>query len=99
MAIKKKTVSSNIVVKPFAVLFKRFHLIIFFVFIIGCLSAAVLLVNEILTKNPTDSAYTSSISAGSIDKATLDRIQSLHTSTDPGPLPVLPAGRVNAFSE
>jgi hypothetical protein len=97
MAVKKT--SNNIVVKPFVALFKRFHLTIFFIFVIGCLAGAVLLVNDILTKDPDDPSYASSISAGKIDQATLQHIQSLHTSEAPGATPELPAGRVNPFNE
>jgi hypothetical protein len=97
MAIKKKT-STNIVSKTFVGLFKRFHLTIFFIFIIACLSGAVVLINDILNNNAEDPNYTSSISAGSIDQNTLNRIQSLHTSSG-APTPEVPAGRINPFSE
>lgn len=97
MAVKKKT-TTNIVAKPFVILFKRFHLIVFFVFIIACLSVAVILINQILTESSIDS-NTPSSSTGSIDQATLERIQSLHTSDNPGPLPQPPAGRINPFNE
>lgn len=98
MAVKKKT-SSNIVLKPFVVLFKRFHLMIFFIFIIGCLSFAVILINDILTGNSTNDGSSSSVPSGTIDQATLNRIQSLHPSSTPVPTPTLPAGRVNPFNE
>jgi hypothetical protein len=88
----------NLIVKSIGRLFKRFHLMIFFVFVIACLSVAVVLINQILTGAPTDSEYTSSINAGSIDTATLERIQSLHTSNEATP-PQLPSGRYNPFSE
>lgn len=97
MAIKKQ--SSNFVAKLFLSLFKRFHLMIFFVFIVGCLSGAVILINRILTDSSNDDTYTSSISAGSIDEATLNRIQSLHTSKKPGATPSVPSGRINPLSE
>lgn len=97
MAVKKT--SNNIVLKPFVVLFKRFHLTVFFIFIVGCLAGAVLLVNGILTKDPEDSSYTSSISAGKIDQVTLQHIQSLHTSEASGAAPDLPTGRINPFNE
>ncbi len=84
--------------KPIKKLFKRFHLTLFFVFIIACLVGAVLLINGIL-KEPVDPNYTSPISAGSIDKATLSRLNSLHTSSQGTPAPELPAGRINPFNE
>lgn len=77
---------------------RRFHLLIFFVLIVGCLSAAVILINQTLTPAP-DEDYTSSIQAGNIDQATLERVQSLHPSSQPAPTPALPPGRINAFAE
>jgi len=98
MAVAKKS-STNIVAKPFVILFKRFHLTIFFIFIVGCLASAVVLVNQILTSKAVDDDYSSSISAGSIDQSTLERVQSLHTSSAPGATPPLPEGRINPFNE
>ena len=95
MAIHKQ---NNIVLKPIGSLFRKFHLLIFFIFIAGCLAASVILLNKTLTES-TDEGYTSGISAGSIDQGTLDRIQSLHSSSQPTPPPVMPEGRVNPFAE
>lgn len=97
MPVKKKT-SSNIVIKPFVLLFKRFHLMIFFVFIIGCLAFAVILINDILTGKSTDQTGSSTTSSTTIDQATLNHINSLHTSNN-GQTPALPAGRINPFNE
>lgn len=77
---------------------KRFHLLLFFIFIAGCLSAAIILINKTLTES-TDAEYQSSINAGTIDQATLERIQSLHPSSQPSATPALPPGRVNPFAE
>lgn len=90
--------SSNLLTKTIRTLFKRFHLMIFFVFIVGGLVGSVILVNDILIDDSTDSNYTSSINPGSIDQATLNGIQSLHTSSGV-PTPELPGGRINPFSE
>ena len=92
----KKPQSS--LVKPLGVFFRRFHLLLFFVLIVGCLSAVIILINKTLTES-SDDTYTSSINAGNIDEATLDRIQSLHTSDKPSPAPNLPQGRINPFAE
>lgn len=97
MAVKKKS-SNNIVVKPFVILFKRFHLMVFFVFIIACLAFAVILINGILT-NPDETAETQGANSGTIDQTTLERIQSLHTSGNAGATPQVPAGRINPFNE
>ena len=91
--------TSNIFAKSFKALFKRFHLMLFFVFIVACLAGAVIMLNKILTESSDTTDYTSSISAGSIDQQTLNAIQSLHTSTVETPLPAVPQGRINAFAE
>ena len=89
--------SKNTLLRPLGAFFRRFHMIIFFIIVVGCLAAAVLLINDTLTGSSDE--YTSGISAGSIDKATLERLQSLHPSSQPGPAPTLPAGRTNPFAE
>lgn len=90
--------SQNSLVKPFAAFLQRFHLLLFFIFIIGCLSAAIVLINKTLTETP-EQPYVSPISAGTIDQATLERIQSLQPSSQPVQAPALPEGRVNPFAE
>lgn len=92
----KKSQSS--LTRPFSTFIRRFHLLIFFVAIVACLSVAIVLLNETLTES-SDETYTSSINAGSIDQATLQKIQSLHPSSQPSAAPSLPPGRVNPFSE
>lgn len=93
-----ETHSKNILSKSLGTLFKRFHMIIFFVFMIAILSVVVILINQILTANPSDTTYTSSIQAGSIDETTLNRVQSLHTS-DSTATPALSSTRINPFGE
>lgn len=97
MATKKA--SQSALIKPFAALLKRFHLTLFFIFVIGCLSWAVLLINNILTEDSESTDYTSSIDAGSIDSATLERMQSLHPSSAASQPTSLPEGRINPFGE
>lgn len=77
---------------------QRFHLILFFVFVVGCLAAAVILINKTLTDSSSQE-YTSTIDPGTIDQATLERIQSLHPSSQATPQAPLPEGRVNPFAE
>ncbi len=93
--IKKK---QNNFLRPAGAFFRQFHLIIFFVFIVSCLSASVLFVNKTLSDS-SEAQYTSSINAGTIDQTTLKRIQSHHTSSELAPAPVLPQGRTNPFGE
>jgi len=97
MATTTKKPQSNLL-RPVGAFFRRFHFIIFFVFIVGCLAASVILINKTLTESSSQD-YTSTINAGSIDQATLERIQSLHPSSQPGPAPELPSGRINPFAE
>jgi hypothetical protein len=94
--IKKKPQVNML--KPIGALLRRFHMIIFFVVIIGVVAASVILINSALTDVETD-GYVSPISAGSIDQAGLDKIKSLHTSAEPVTDPVLPAGRISPFGE
>lgn len=90
--------SQNALLRPLGDFLKRFHLIIFFVLVVGCLAGAVILINNTLTEAGTGD-YTSSINAGAIDQATLERVQALHTSAQPASTPELPAGRINPFAE
>lgn len=93
-AIKKP---QSALLRPIGAFFRRFHLLMFFILIVGCLAVAVTLINKALTE-PLDSSYTSSINAGSIDESTLKRIQALHASSQPT-TPTLPTGRINPFAE
>lgn len=93
-----KNASASSLFKPLGKLFRRFHLTLFFVLIIGCLAVAVLLINITLTGKPSADDYVSPIQAGTIDEATLQRIQSLHPSSEPSQPPAA-AGRSNPFSE
>lgn len=98
MEKSKKTASINIL-KPIKKLTRRFHLTFFLVFIVAGLSGAILLINNTLEDSSTDPSYTSPINAGSIDQATLTRLNALHTSAEGSVAPVLPAGRVNPVNE
>lgn len=95
---KQKTESIDIL-KPIKKLSKRFHLTMFFVFIVACLSGAILLINKTIQDSPADTAPTASAGTQPIDQATLNRINSLHTSAEGGTPAVLPAGRTNPFGE
>lgn len=79
--------------------FVRFHLTIFIVLILALLAAAVLFLTNILNDASIGDDYQSPISAGSIDQATLDRINALHTSDDELPQPIPSNGRISPFSE
>lgn len=95
IVIKK---SQNSLLRPLGWFFRRFHLLLFFIFIVVCLGVAVIMINDTLT-NSSNQEFTSNITAGSIDQTTLDKIQLLHSSGQPGQPVALPEGRVNPFSE
>jgi hypothetical protein len=62
------------------------------------MAASVVLINQTLTESSSED-YNSNIDAGSIDQTALERIQSLHPSSEPAAAPAMPAGRVNPFAE
>ena len=84
--------------EPIQKIFRRFHLTIFFVVIVAGLGGAVLWLNSILSGASSAEGYTSTIGAGSIDQATLERIKALHTSNEAQSIS-LPEGRTNPFAE
>ncbi len=95
-----KVLSTNTLTRGLSNLFRKFHLTLFFVCIIAILVGAVIMLNKTLTDSVSESGnYTSSISAGSIDEATLQRLQTLRTSDQPAPGLTLPDGRINPFAE
>lgn len=94
VVIKK---SQNSLLKPIGAFFRRFHLLLFFILIIGCLAVAVIFINKILTDEPDD-GYMSPINPGQIDRETLEKVQSMHPSSQPT-TPTLPQGRINPFAE
>lgn len=73
---------------------------IFTVLIVGALILAVMLLSTIIDDaSGGDENYKSPIDAGSIDQATLERINQLHTSDATVPAVTLPEGRINPFGE
>lgn len=95
--MKDATLSS--LFKPIIPILKRYHITIFIVFVVAGLGYAVFTFTSLLEQTSTDTTYTSPISAGTIDQATLDRIKALHTSDETTPALVTPTGRTNPFSE
>jgi hypothetical protein len=95
--MKNASISSSF--KPILRIFKRYHITIFIVFVVAGLGYAVFSFSNLLGASSTDTTYTSAINAGTIDKATLDRIKALHPSDQTPPAPVALSGRTNPFSE
>ncbi len=95
--MKNMTVGS--LFKPLIRIFTRFHLTIFIVFIVAGLSYAVLMLNDMFIYTSDTDGYTPQNDAGTIDKATLDRINQLHTSDEAVPALDQLSGRTNPFGE
>lgn len=97
--MKKSKPSLSISFAPLTRVFHRYHLTLFIVLIIAGLVAAVLLLSNILNGASVGDDYESPISAGTIDQATLDRINALYTVDEPFP-PAQPVeGRSSPFTE
>lgn len=95
-----KNLTLRSVLKPFGLLFQKFHFTLFIVLVIAGLGSAVVLLNTMLSgQSELGDGYKSSIEAGTIDQATLDRIKELHTSNETVPAGDLPSGRINPFGE
>ena len=79
--------------------FGRFHTILFILVILAGLVYATLLLATLLNDASIGAGYESPINAGSIDQATLDRINVLHTSDGTLSEQQQPSGRSNPFVE
>lgn len=78
---------------------RRFNLTLFMLAVLAGLVAAVLLLASILNDASLGADYQSPIGAGTLDQATLDRINALHTSQETLPAATPSTGRVSPFSE
>jgi len=94
-----KNITLSSLFKPLGRLLRSIHMTLFIVFIVACLTVAVLFLNTILNDTSAADTYTSPIDAGSIDQTTLDRIKELHTSDEAVPGITFPEGRINPFAE
>lgn len=89
-------------ISPFVTIaqtFGRYHLTLFIVVLVGGLSTAVLMLNEILMQSSDTNGYTSSLNNSGFDQATIDRLKQLKSSSEASTDLTLPAGRVNPFAE
>jgi hypothetical protein len=84
---------------PLSFIVSRFQITLFFLFVMAGLIASVTLLNSIISDTTASKDYTSPISAGTIDQATLDRLRALHTSQTPTAPETHPSGRINPFTE
>lgn len=80
--------------------FRRFHTIMFFVFVSAALGYAIVNLLGSIEEVSTDNTYQSSINAGSIDSSGLEQISNLKRSDEVRSLPQLPSSpRNNPFNE
>lgn len=80
-------------------LLHRFHILLFSIFILGMLIVAVYLLNQLLITSDQANGYTAQANNASFDTATINRLNQLHSVTDPSTPLSLPAGRINPFTE
>lgn len=101
--------SQSLAMKKLGQFFKRFHLIIFFVFVVACLVSIVILVNQILTEKVVGDGQTipggtsaTPVTPGAPSEITqnpiIQRSQAFQTA-DAATVPDLPTGRVDPFTE
>lgn len=96
VVIKKNQGTSR---RLFVTFMRRFHLLVFFVFVVACLSVSVIMLNKTLTDTSAETPPPTN-TTGTIDAATLERLQSLHSSEQPPQAEdALPSGRINPFAE
>lgn len=94
-----KPTTSPSLSRPLKRFFHRFHTTLFILVVLGGLVYATLLLASILNDASISEGYESPIQAGSIDQATLDRIDALHSSDEELPPPPRVEGRTNPFVE
>ena len=80
--------------------FRRYHLLIFTIGVLGGLSVCMLLINGIIIKSSDISGYEPAATNTSFDQDTIERIKELHSSQDAAPDDLnLGNGRSNPFVE
>lgn len=75
----------------------RFHAIIFAVVVLGGLSFAVLILNNIVTISTTEGSQVDGSSGETFDQETIDRLNKLETSENSENDLIFPEGRINPF--
>lgn len=94
-----KDLNIKSILGPVADALKRYNLTIFIVIMVGGLAASVIMLNNIVVHSSDTTGLTPKATNITFDQSTIDRINQLHPSSDPGPPFVAPAGRINPFSE
>lgn len=79
---------------------KRYHLLIFTIFVLGGLIVCMLLINNIIIKSGDTTGYEPAAESTAFDQQTIDRIKQLHTAGEAAPDDLkLGQGRSNPFVE
>ncbi len=90
--------SSTSIVLSLSRFFHRYHIIIFVILVLGSLSAAVLMLNDVVALSDKRDGYTSTVKNSSFDTETMDRLKSLKDPGEPT-VPLVITGRSNPLSE
>jgi hypothetical protein len=80
-------------------LLRRYHIIIFVIFVAGGLVVIVFMLNSIILRSSDPDGYTASSNNSTFDQATIDRIKQLRTSGENDAPLDLSKGRTNPFIE
>ncbi len=89
-------ISITPIVRTASAFFKRYHFIIFIVYIMGSASFVVLLINQTISLSDESNGYTSQENNISFDEDTISRLRALKDSNETTEkLPV--SGRVSPF--
>lgn len=81
--------------KKVATFFGRYHFIIFFVFLISSLGAAILIINSTVLSEQND-GYTSNINSTGFDQATINKLRDLRNPNEETKK-IETSGRYNPF--
>lgn len=94
-----KNISLKSLAGPVVEVFRKYHVTIFIVVVVGGLAGAVIVLNNILQSSTDISGYTATTTVTSFDQLTIDRIKELHTSDDSSTVVIPSSGRISPFSE
>jgi hypothetical protein len=78
---------------------RRFHMVIFIVFVVIGLSAAILLLNGIVAKTSDPTVSSETGAQASFDQTTINRIKELKAASEPSAPIDFSQGRISPFTE
>lgn len=92
--------SSTSLKTTLAKFFRRYHLLIFTVAVLGGLIVCMLLINSIITKSGDTTGHAPTAPSAAFDEETMERIKALRSANDARPDDLdLNKGRTNPFVE